>query len=78
MNNLFRGLLAGYGAKKLGGGCFSTVLIFILLWVLLGQCNATLPPAPAGGDRTEAVVAPAPPPAAQAAAPSAAPLRQAR
>ena len=38
MNNLFRGLLAGAGAWKLGGGCFSTVLIFILLWVLLGQC----------------------------------------
>ena len=30
---------AGYGAKKLGGGCFSTVLIFILLWWLLGQCG---------------------------------------
>lgn len=44
MNNLFRGLLAGYGAKKLGGGCFSTILIFIVLWVLLGQCGAALPP----------------------------------
>ncbi len=44
MNNIFRGLLAGYGAKKLGGGCFSTVLVFVLLWVLLGQCNAALPP----------------------------------
>ena len=44
MNNLFRGLLAGYGAKKLGGGCFSTVLVFVLLWVLLGQCNAAMPP----------------------------------
>ena len=44
MNNLFRGLLAGYGAKKLGGGCFSTVLIFIVLWVLLGQCGATYLP----------------------------------
>ncbi|MCG9793005.1 hypothetical protein [Flavobacterium algicola] len=39
MNNLFKGLLAGYGAKKLGGGCFSTVLVFILIWVLLGQCT---------------------------------------
>jgi hypothetical protein len=37
MNNLFRGLLAGYGAKKMGGGCISTVLIFILLWWLLGK-----------------------------------------
>ena len=39
MNNIFRGLLAGYGAKKLGGGCFSTVLIFIVLWYVLGQCS---------------------------------------
>ena len=44
MNNLFRGLIAGYGAKKLGGGCFSTILVFVLLWVLLGQCGATYPP----------------------------------
>ena len=36
MNNLFRGLLAGWGAAKLGGGCISTVLIFIVLWWLLG------------------------------------------
>jgi len=38
MNNIFRGLIAGYGASKLGGGCISTILIFILLWWLLGQC----------------------------------------
>ncbi|MDX1531262.1 MAG: hypothetical protein R3362_07035 [Rhodothermales bacterium] len=38
LNNIFRALIAGYGAKKLGGGCFSTVLIFILLFWLLGQC----------------------------------------
>jgi hypothetical protein len=38
MNNLFRGLIAGYGAKKLGFGCFGTVLVFVLIWVLLGQC----------------------------------------
>jgi hypothetical protein len=37
MNNIFRGLLAGWGASKLGGGCISTVLIFILLWWLLGK-----------------------------------------
>lgn len=65
MNNLFRGLIAGYGAKKLGGGCFSTILVFVILWVLLGQCSAALPPlddtAPA--PTTEAVssrVVPAP------------------
>lgn len=38
MNNLFRTLIAGYGAKKLGGGCFSTVLVFIVLFLVLGQC----------------------------------------
>jgi hypothetical protein len=39
MRGLFRGLLAGYGASRLGGGCLSTILVFILLWVLLGQCS---------------------------------------
>lgn len=39
MNNIFRGLIAGYGAKKLGGGCFSTILIFIVIWYALGHCN---------------------------------------
>jgi hypothetical protein len=39
MGNLARGLLAGYGAKKLGGGCFSTVLIFIVLWYVLKSCG---------------------------------------
>jgi len=39
MSKLLRGVAAGYGAKKLGGGCFSTVLIFIVLWYALGQCG---------------------------------------
>jgi len=39
MNKFFRALIAGYGAKKLGGGCFSTILIFIIIYWLLGQCN---------------------------------------
>ena len=39
MNNFFRGIIAAYGAKKLGGGCFSTIIIFIAIYVLLGQCN---------------------------------------
>jgi len=39
MNNLFRGLLAGYGAYKWGGGCFGTILVFVLIWVALGQCS---------------------------------------
>ena len=39
MNKLIRALIAGYGAKKLGGGCLSTVLIFIVIYYLTGQCN---------------------------------------
>ena len=35
MNRLFAALGAGWGAKKLGGGCFTTVLIFFLLYWLL-------------------------------------------
>jgi hypothetical protein len=35
MRGLFRGLLAGYGAKKMGGGCISTIVIFFILWFLL-------------------------------------------
>ena len=38
MNNLFRGLIAGYGAKKLGGGCLSTVVIFFIIWYALERC----------------------------------------
>ena len=37
MSKLLRGLAAGYGAKKLGGGCFTTVLIFLILWAVLGH-----------------------------------------
>lgn len=40
MNNIFKALIAGYGAKKLGGGCFGTILVFVIIWVLLGQCGA--------------------------------------
>jgi hypothetical protein len=36
MRNIFRALIAGYGAKKLGGGCITTVIIFIILFWLLG------------------------------------------
>ncbi|MEO5599998.1 MAG: hypothetical protein ABIR06_03635 [Cyclobacteriaceae bacterium] len=39
MNNIFRGLIAGYGAKKLGGGCFGTIIVFVIIWVALGQCS---------------------------------------
>jgi len=37
MNKIIKALIAGYGAKKLGGGCFSTILIFILIFWLLGK-----------------------------------------
>lgn len=39
MNKLFRTLIAGYGAKKLGGGCLGTIVVFIIIYVLLGQVN---------------------------------------
>lgn len=39
MNDLFRGLIAGYGAKKLGGGCLGTVIVFVIIYALLGNCN---------------------------------------
>ncbi len=40
MNNFIRTIIAGYGAKKLGGGCLSTVLIFIVIYYALGTCNS--------------------------------------
>lgn len=39
MNSFFKTIIAGWGAKKLGGGCLSTVLIFVLIYVALGQCS---------------------------------------
>ena len=39
MPKWLRALIAGYGAKKLGGGCLSTILIFIVIYYALGQCN---------------------------------------
>jgi len=37
MSKLLRGVVAGAGAWKLGGGCLTTILIFIVLWWLLGN-----------------------------------------
>jgi|GEM_PF-477785 len=37
MSKLLRGLAAGWGAKKLGGGCLATLIIFLVLWWLLGH-----------------------------------------
>ena len=39
MNSFFKALIAGWGAKKLGGGCLSTIVIFIVIYTLLGKCN---------------------------------------
>ena len=36
MNGFFKKIIAGYGAKKLGGGCFGTIIIFIIIFYLLG------------------------------------------
>ena len=38
MNNLLRGGLAGAAAYKFGGGIISTILIFVLVFWLLGKC----------------------------------------
>lgn len=40
MNRLIRALIAGYGAKKLGGGCLGTILVFIIIYYALGTCNS--------------------------------------
>jgi hypothetical protein len=39
MKNIFRALLAGWGAKKLGGGCgcIGIIVVFIILWIVLGM-----------------------------------------
>jgi hypothetical protein len=38
MNNIFKALIAGWGAKKLGGGCIGTIIVFAIIWMLLGSC----------------------------------------
>lgn len=40
MNKLVRALIAGWGAKKLGGGCISTIVVFIIIYYALGTCNS--------------------------------------
>jgi len=39
MNKLVRGLIAGYGAKKLGGGCLGTIIVFFIIYWLLGNVH---------------------------------------
>lgn len=37
MSKILRAIAAGWGAKKLGGGCLSTIIFFIFLWWLLSH-----------------------------------------
>lgn len=36
MSNLIRGALAGAAAWKLGGGCLGTIIVFLIVFWLLG------------------------------------------
>lgn len=36
MRGLLKALLAGWGARKLGFGCFGTIIAFIIIYYLLG------------------------------------------
>ena len=43
MSKLLRGLVAGWGAKKLTGGCgCGAILVFLVLWWLLGASGIDL------------------------------------
>ncbi|GAB2703465.1 hypothetical protein GCM10027037_31600 [Mucilaginibacter koreensis] len=57
MNNFFRALIAGWGAKKLGGGCLSTIIIFVIIYTLLGKCGNGNEPARANALNRKAVPA---------------------
>ncbi len=37
MNGFFKTIIAGFTAKKLGGGCFSMIIIFVIVYWLLGK-----------------------------------------
>ena len=37
MNGFFKTILAGWGAKKLGGGCLGTIILFFVIYWLLGH-----------------------------------------
>jgi hypothetical protein len=39
MNDILRGLISGYGAAKLGGGIIGTIVVFVVIWMILGQCS---------------------------------------
>ncbi|CAM3652097.1 hypothetical protein MUGA111182_01390 [Mucilaginibacter galii] len=59
MNNFFRTIIAAWGAKKLGGGCLSTIVIFIVIYTLLGKCNQPARASEAAGHiKTEVLAKP--------------------
>jgi len=37
MNSFFKTLIAGYSAKKLGGGCIGMIIVFLIVYYLLGK-----------------------------------------
>jgi hypothetical protein len=37
LSKVLRGVVAGWGAKKSGCGCIGTIVMFFVLWVLLGN-----------------------------------------
>lgn len=37
VSKVLRGVVAGWGAKKSGCGCVGTVVMFFVLWFLLGS-----------------------------------------
>jgi hypothetical protein len=37
MSKLLRGLAAGWGAKQTGFGCVGTIIVFGILWWVLGH-----------------------------------------
>ncbi len=60
MNSFFKTLIAGYGAKKLGGGCFTTILVFIVIYWALGNCGKSSEPVRQGNNiQAPAISAPA-------------------
>jgi hypothetical protein len=39
MPGWLRALIAGYGAKKMGGGCLGTIIVFVILYWILGYAH---------------------------------------
>ena len=42
MNNFFRSLIAGYAGWKWGGGCLGGIIVFFIVFWLLGYMNCKL------------------------------------